>query len=230
MLHTVRESKVLVACPRLILSFFFHFFSFLNILLCSQSRCLALASLLFFTRCTYSDLTKPQYVLFQYSTSNSSSWRILNLRYSSKEPKQNRKKTNPSGPTRWSGDEVLSGIWSLYVTSLGKIEGRRRRGQQGEMVGWHHRLSGHASEQTLGVGDGQGSLVCCSPWGCKESDMTERLNWLNWCYVADCFIHLSRGHILNMETGVESTPTGRACGWRVLHQSVTPHNRGVRKK
>ena len=46
-----------------------------------------------------------------------------------------------------------------------------------EMVGWHHRLNGHEFEQAPGVGDGQGSLVCCSPWGCKESDTTERLNW-----------------------------------------------------
>ena len=37
---------------------------------------------------------------------------------------------------------------------------------------WHHRLYGHAPEQTLGEGDGQGSLVCCSPWGRKESDTT----------------------------------------------------------
>ena len=44
------------------------------------------------------------------------------------------------------------------------------------MVGWHHQLDGHESEQALGVGDGQGSLVCCSPWGLKELDMTERLN------------------------------------------------------
>ena len=51
-----------------------------------------------------------------------------------------------------------------------------------EMVGWHHQLSGHESEQSLGVGDGQGGLVCCSPWGLKESDTTEQLNWteLNW--------------------------------------------------
>ena len=40
-----------------------------------------------------------------------------------------------------------------------------------EMVGWH----GYEFEQSLGVGDGQGSLACCSPWGCKESDMTELL-------------------------------------------------------
>ena len=45
-----------------------------------------------------------------------------------------------------------------------------------EMVGWHHRLNGYEFEQAPGVGEGQGSLACCSPWGCKESDMTERLN------------------------------------------------------
>ena len=46
-----------------------------------------------------------------------------------------------------------------------------------KMVGWPHWLDGHEFEQALGVGDGQRSLVCCSPWGCKESDMTEQLNW-----------------------------------------------------
>ena len=56
---------------------------------------------------------------------------------------------------------------------LGKIEGRRRRGVTGdEMVGWHHRLNGHEFEQTLGDCEGQGSLVCCSPWGRKESDIS----------------------------------------------------------
>ena len=50
----------------------------------------------------------------------------------------------------------------------GKIEGRRRRGQQDEIVGWYHWLNGHEFEQTLGDGKGQGSLVCCSPWGYKE--------------------------------------------------------------
>ena len=45
-----------------------------------------------------------------------------------------------------------------------------------EMAGCHHQLNGHESEQALGVGDGQGSLVCCSPSGHKESDMTEQLN------------------------------------------------------
>ena len=48
---------------------------------------------------------------------------------------------------------------------------------ENEMVGWHHRLDGHESEQAPRVGAGQGSLECCSPWGRKESDTTERLNW-----------------------------------------------------
>ena len=58
---------------------------------------------------------------------------------------------------------------------LGKIEGRKRRGWQ-RMVRWHHQFDGHEFEQALGDGEGQGSLVCCSPWGCKELDMTEQLN------------------------------------------------------
>ena len=51
-----------------------------------------------------------------------------------------------------------------------------------EMVRWHHQLKGHEFDQALEVGDGQGGLVCCSPWGCKHLDTTERLNWtkLNW--------------------------------------------------
>ena len=59
---------------------------------------------------------------------------------------------------------------------LGKIEGRRRRGGQDEVVGWHHRLNGHGFAWTPGVGYGQGSLMCCGSWGCIESDMTEQLN------------------------------------------------------
>ena len=45
------------------------------------------------------------------------------------------------------------------------------------MVGWYHWLNGHGFGWILGAGDGQGGLACCSSWGCKESDMTERLNW-----------------------------------------------------
>ena len=58
---------------------------------------------------------------------------------------------------------------------LGRIEAWEEKGTtEDEMVGWHHQPSGHEFEQAPGVGDGQGSLVCCSPWGCKELDMVER--------------------------------------------------------
>ena len=59
---------------------------------------------------------------------------------------------------------------------LGKIEGRRRGTTEDEMVGWHHPLSGHELEQAPGDSERQGSLVCCSPWGRKESDTTEPLS------------------------------------------------------
>ena len=60
---------------------------------------------------------------------------------------------------------------------LGKIEGRRRRGWQDEMVGWHHWLNGHVFGWTLGVGDGQGGLACCSSWVCKVGhDWATELN------------------------------------------------------
>ena len=60
---------------------------------------------------------------------------------------------------------------------LGGIGGRRRRGREDEVAGWHHRLDGCEFERTLGVGDGQGSLACCDSWGRQESDTTE-LNWI----------------------------------------------------
>ena len=60
----------------------------------------------------------------------------------------------------------------------GKDWGQEEKGMtENEMVGWHHQLNGDGFGWTPGVGDGQGSLACCSSWGHKESDMTE---WLNW--------------------------------------------------
>ena len=60
---------------------------------------------------------------------------------------------------------------------LGKIEGmRRKRRQRMRWFGWHHQFNRHELGQTPGDGEAQGSLACCSPWGCEESDMTWQLN------------------------------------------------------
>ena len=60
----------------------------------------------------------------------------------------------------------------------GNYWGQEEKGTtEDEMVGWHHWLDGHRFGWTPGVGDGHGDLACCSSWGRKESDMTERLNW-----------------------------------------------------
>ena len=58
-----------------------------------------------------------------------------------------------------------------------------------EMVGWHHWLTGHESEQALEVGDGWGGLACCSPWGFKESDTTERLS--DWSDLLETEVFIS---------------------------------------
>jgi len=74
---------------------------------------------------------------------------------------------------------LMQRVDSLEKTLMqGGIGGQEEKGTtEDEMAGWHHRLEGHESEWTPGVGDGQGSLACCNSWGCKESDTTE---WLNW--------------------------------------------------
>ena len=73
---------------------------------------------------------------------------------------------------------LMQRVDSLEKTlMLGRIEGRRRRGQQRmKWLEWHHQFNGHELGQTLGDGEGQGRLACCSPWASKELDMTRRLN------------------------------------------------------
>ena len=73
-------------------------------------------------------------------------------------------------------------------SDAGRDWGQEEKGMtEDEMAGWDHRLDGHEFEWTPGVGDGQGGLVCCDSWGCKESDTTEQLNWTETLYL---IIHL----------------------------------------
>ena len=99
---------------------------------------------------------------------------------------------HPKGNQSWvfiertDAEAAASILWPPDVKSwlirkdpdAGKEWRREEKGTtEDEMVGWHHWLKGHAFGQAPGAGDGQGGLACCSPWGCKESDMTERRNW-----------------------------------------------------
>ena len=59
---------------------------------------------------------------------------------------------------------------------LGKTEGKEKRASEDDVAGKRHHCNGHELGQTLGYGEGQGDLACCSPWRCKESDMTGRLS------------------------------------------------------
>ena len=101
------------------------------------------------------------------------------------------KPVNPKGSQSWifigrtDAETVAWTLWPPDVKSrltgkdpdAGKDWGQKEKGAtEDEMVGWHHWLNGHEYEQALGDGEGQGSLVCFSPWGCKELDTTEQLN------------------------------------------------------
>ena len=88
-------------------------------------------------------------------------------------------------PILWPPDVQSWLIWK--DPDAGKDCGQEEKGtREDEMVGWHHRFSGHGFGWTPGVGDGQGGLACCSSWGRKELDMTEwtELNWIRTCLVA----------------------------------------------
>ena len=122
---------------------------------------------------------------------NCGCWRTLESALDSKEIQP----VNPKGNKFWiftgrTDDEAEAPIfWPLNVKNwviekdpdAGKDWRQEDKGTpEDEMVGWHHQHNGHEFEQALWVGDGQGSLVCCSPWGHKELDVNERLNWRVW--------------------------------------------------
>ena len=106
---------------------------------------------------------------------------------------QEVKSVNPKGNQPWiligRTDAEAPMLWPPDVKSwlirkdpdAGKDWRQEEKGTtEDEMVGWHHQLNGHEFELTLGDGEGQGTLACCNPWGCKELYSTE---WLNWTFV-----------------------------------------------
>ena len=99
-------------------------------------------------------------------------------------PKRNQSwiftgRTDAEAPILWPPDTKN---WRIRkVSDAGKDWRQEEKGTiEDEMVEWNHLFDGHEFENVLGVGDGQGILVCCSSWSHKESDMTEWLNWTEW--------------------------------------------------
>ena len=106
------------------------------------------------------------------------------------------KPVNPKGNRSWifiertDAETETPMLWPPDVKNslIGKDSdaGKDWRHEKGtaedEMVGWHHPLNGHEFEQALLVNDGQGGLACCSPWGHKELDTTEWLNWTDYVF------------------------------------------------
>ena len=115
---------------------------------------------------------------------------------------QEIKPVNPKGNQLWiftgrtDAEAEAPVLWSPDAKNwlpgkdpdAGKDWGQEEKGvTEDGMVGWHHWFNGHEFEQTLGNCEWQGSLVCCSPWVCKESDMTEWLNNKWQLYLKSCF-------------------------------------------
>ena len=115
-------------------------------------------------------------------------------------------------PGFWSSDAIS---WLIEkAPDAGKDWGQKEKGMtEDEIVGWHHWLNGHEYAQTQRDNRGQGRLVCCSSWGCKGSDMTERLNWKQ---ISLIFLFKSMPHPLSTLIKNCSLGFGNACcyTWR----------------
>ena len=111
-------------------------------------------------------------------------------------------------------------LWPPHVKSwligedpdAGKDWGQEEKGMtEDEMAGWHHRLNGNEFEWTPGLGDGQGDLACCDSWGCKESDMTE---WLNWTEGINTALNPNQvSDVCIFNTAMCSPVRSKLCAW-----------------
>ena len=104
-------------------------------------------------------------------------------------------------PILWPPDVKNWLIWK--DPDAGKDWRQEEKGTtEDEMAGWHHQLNGYGFGWTLGVVDGQGGLVCCDSWGCKESDVTEWLNWTELIYLKYglliCLTNADNGNCFNL--------------------------------
>ena len=119
-------------------------------------------------------------------------------------------------PVLWPPDAKSWLIWK--DPDAGRDWGQEKGMTEDEMARWHHWLNGHEFRWTPGVGDGQGGLACCSSWGCRESDTTERLNWRKWRKKTKTWhivVKREKGQVLLKEgmgeVGWEFCPFGCSC-------------------
>ena len=131
-----------------------------------------------------SQINKHVHIFF-----NCGNWSLLRVPWTAKEIQPVHSKGDQSWvffgrtdaeaetPVLWPPD-AKSWLTGKESADAGMVWGQEEKGTtEDEMARWDHWLNGHEFEWTLGVGDGQGGLVCCNSWGHKESDTTERLNW-----------------------------------------------------
>ena len=143
-----------------------------------------------------------------WAQKNWSSWTVVLEKTLESPLQQGDKPVHPKGNRSWifigrtHAEAEAPILWppdaKNWLIERDPDAGKDRRQEEkvtieDEMVGWHHQLDGHEFEQGLEVDDGQGRLACCTPWGPKEWDTTERLNWteLNGLEVFPTFFNLS---------------------------------------
>ena len=133
-------------------------------------------------------------------------WRRL-LRVPCAERRSNRSILREIKPERTDVKAEVTAFWSYDTNNqlIGKVRNagkdwgqKEKRASEDKMAGWHHGWNGHELGQTLGDGEGQEGLVCCSPWGCKELDMTGWLNKNNKLWWITFIIIIMNQSILEM--------------------------------
>ena len=114
--------------------------------------------------------------------------RLLRVPWTARRSNQSvLKEINSEYSGRTDGEAEALILWPPYMNSWlirkdpndGKDWGQEKETTEDEMAGWHHQLKGYEFEQAPGDGEGQGSLACYSPWGCKESDTTKQLTYIH---------------------------------------------------
>ena len=133
------------------------------------------------------------------------------------------------GPILWPPDAKN---WLIRKDPDAGKDWRQKRTTEDEMVRWNHWLDGHEFEQAPGVGDGQGSLECCSPWGHKELDTTEQLNWTELDFILPSVVttkNVSRHCQFQRETWTKIIPDWKII-WSLIHigrKEPNIHRKGV---